>query len=132
MLVDGVDVRDREREHALGAGRAGPQKAFLFAGTVASNLRFGDADATRRGALARAHDAQARDFVGGHARRPRLADHPGRVERLGRPAAASRHRPGASSEGPDIYVFDDSFSALDVATDARLRAALAEKLRTPR
>ena len=62
VLVDGVDVRDREREQLWARVAMVPQKAFLFAGTVASNLRFGDADASDEQREGRAHDGGA-DFV---------------------------------------------------------------------
>ena len=104
-----------------------PQKAFLFAGTVASNLRFGDADATDEQLWSALTTAQARDFV---AAMPDGLESPitqggsnvsgGQRQRLAIARAIARRA--------DIVVFDDSFSALDVATDARLRAALAEEL----
>ena len=68
--------------------------------------------------------AQARGLRRGDGRRARRADRPGRHQRLRRPAAAARASPGRWSRRPEIYLFDDSFSALDLATDARLRAAL--------
>lgn len=123
VLVGGVDVR-RADPQALWA-RLGlvPQKAFLFAGTVASNLRLGREEATDGELRAALEVAQARDFVeemdGG-------LDAPitqggtnvsgGQRQRLAIARALVRR--------PDILLFDDSFSALDVATDARLRAAL--------
>jgi ATP-binding cassette subfamily B protein len=127
--VDGVDVRERTLDdlwHGIGII---PQKAFLFAGTVASNLRFGDESATDED-LWRALDiAQARAFVeemdgaleapitqGGAnlsgGQRQRLAIARALVKKAG------------------IYIFDDSFSALDFATDARLRAALEREIHT--
>jgi ATP-binding cassette subfamily B protein len=127
VLVDGVDVRDREREVLWTRVAMVPQKAFLFAGTVASNLRFGDADASDADLWAALMTAQARDFV---AAMPEGLDSPitqggsnvsgGQRQRLAIARALVRRA--------DIVVFDDSFSALDVATDARLRAALAGDL----
>jgi ATP-binding cassette, subfamily B, multidrug efflux pump len=127
VLVDGVDVRDREREQLWTRVAMVPQKAFLFAGTVASNLRFGDADATEEELWSALTTAQARDFV---AAMPEGLGSPitqggsnvsgGQRQRLAIARAIARRA--------DIVVFDDSFSALDVATDARLRAALAEEL----
>jgi ATP-binding cassette, subfamily B, multidrug efflux pump len=127
VLVDGVDVRERDREVLWTRVAMVPQKAFLFSGTVASNLRLGDADASDEELWAALTTAQGRDFV---AAMPEGLDSPisqggsnvsgGQRQRLAIARALVR--------GADIVVFDDSFSALDVATDARLRAALAEEL----
>jgi ATP-binding cassette subfamily B protein len=127
VLVDGVDVRSMDREVLWSRIGFIPQKAFLFGGTVASNLRFGDGDATDE-ALWRALDiAQARDFV---AAMEGGLDAPitqggsnvsgGQRQRL----AIAR----AVVKNAGIYIFDDSFSALDFTTDARLRAALEREL----
>jgi ATP-binding cassette subfamily B protein len=124
VLVDGVDVRDLD-PHTLW-GRIGlvPQKPYLFSGTVASNLRFADPEATDEALWAALEIAQATDFVQAM---------PGGLQ-------ASISQGGSNVSGgqrqrlaiaralvrqPEIYLFDDSFSALDLATDARLRAALA-------
>ena len=82
------------------------------------NPAAGDADVWRALEV-----AQAR-LRGGDAGRSRRSDRPGRHQRVGRAAPTARHRPGPRAQ-PGIYLFDDSFSALDLATDARLRAALA-------
>jgi ATP-binding cassette subfamily B multidrug efflux pump len=129
VRVDDVDVREMALDDLWGRIGIIPQKAFLFAGTVASNLRFGDENATD-GDLWHALDiAQARAFVeemdggleapitqGGAnlsgGQRQRLAIARALVKKAG------------------IYVFDDSFSALDFATDARLRAALEREIHT--
>jgi ATP-binding cassette subfamily B protein len=123
VLVDGVDVRqlDPGLLHSL-IGLA-PQTAYLFTGTVASNLRYGRADATDEELWEALRAAQADDFVEALAEQ---LDAPvvqggtnfsgGQRQRLAI-ARAIVHR-------PEIYLFDDSFSALDLATDARLRAAL--------
>ena len=127
VLVDGVDVRAMDREVLWSRIGIIPQKAFLFGGTVASNLRFGDADATDDELWHALEIAQGRDFVsemdGG-------LDAPitqggsnvsgGQRQRL----AIAR----AIVKDAGIYIFDDSFSALDFATDARLRAALDREL----
>jgi ATP-binding cassette subfamily B protein len=128
VLVDGVDVRDRGREDLWRRVAMVPQKAFLFAGTIASNLRFGDPGASEADLWRALTIAQAHDFV---AQMPDELESPitqggsnvsgGQRQRLAIARALARRA--------DIVVFDDSFSALDVATDARLRAALADELR---
>ena len=124
VRVDGVDVRDLEPEVLWRAIGYVPQKPFLFSGTVASNLRHGKPDATEQELWEALRIAQAADFV---AAMPGGLDATiaqggsnvsgGQRQRLAMARAIVR-RPG-------IYLFDDSFSALDLATDARLRAALA-------
>jgi len=121
--VDGVDVRDMDPEALWRRIGLVPQKAFLFTGTVASNLRYGDPDADDDALWAAIEVAQARDFVEAM---PGGLDAPitqggsnlsgGQRQRLAIARALVRR--------PQIYLFDDSFSALDLATDARLRAAL--------
>ncbi len=100
-----------------------PQKAFLFSGTVASNLRYGKSDASEDELWHALEVAQAADFVrampdGLHATIAQGGTNVsgGQRQRLAIARALVRR--------PEIYLFDDSFSALDVATDARLRAAL--------
>ncbi|WP_298460112.1 ABC transporter ATP-binding protein [uncultured Cellulomonas sp.] len=128
VLVDGVDVRDRDPQDLWSGIGLVPQKAYLFGGTVASNLRYGKPDATEDELWHALAVAQARDFV------ERLAgglDAPvtqggtnlsgGQRQRLAIARALVRR--------PALYLFDDAFSALDVATDARLRAALAPATR---
>ena len=124
VYVDGVDVRRLEPELLWSRIGLVPQQAFLFSGTVASNLRYGKPDATDEEMWAALEIAQARDFVEAI---PEGLDAPitqggtnlsgGQRQRLAIARAVIR-RPG-------MYLFDDSFSALDLATDARLRAALA-------
>ena len=127
ILVDGVDVRAMNREGLWARIGVIPQKAFLFGGTVASNLRFGDGDATDD-ELWRALDiAQGREFVG---------EMDGGLEALitqggSNVSGGQRQRLAiarAIVKDAGIYIFDDSFSALDFATDARLRAALEREL----
>jgi ATP-binding cassette subfamily B protein len=123
VLVDGVDVRrlDPDLLHRL-IGLV-PQTSYLFTGTIASNLRYGNADATDDDLWQALRTAQAEDFV------RELA------EGLAAPVAqggtnfsgGQRQRLAiarALVRRPEVYLFDDSFSALDLATDARLRAAL--------
>ena len=123
VLFDGVDVRELD-PIALGA-RIGlvPQKPYLFSGTVASNLRYGKPDATDDELWHALTVAQAADFVrampdGLNASIAQGGSNVsgGQRQRLAIARALVRK--------PEVYLFDDSFSALDVATDARLRAAL--------
>jgi ATP-binding cassette subfamily B multidrug efflux pump len=126
VFVDGVDVR--ELDPALLARTIGlvPQKPYLFSGTVASNLRYGNPEATDEDLWTALTTAQARDFVSAL---PEGLDAPiaqggtnvsgGQRQRLAIARALVRR--------PEIYLFDDSFSALDYATDARLRAALSSE-----
>jgi ATP-binding cassette, subfamily B, multidrug efflux pump len=123
VLVDGVDVRDLDLDLLWSKVGYVPQKPFLFSGTVASNLRYGRPDATDGELWEALEVAQASGFVqampdGSRARSPRAAP---TCRAASANASASR---GRSWCKPEIYVFDDSFSALDLATDARLRAAL--------
>ncbi len=123
VLVDGVDVRDLAPE-ALHA-RIGlvPQKAYLFSGTVASNLRYGKEDATDDELWEALRIAQADDFVRALAEGLEAPVAQGGTNFSG----GQRQRLAiarAVVRRPSIYLFDDSFSALDLGTDARLRAAL--------
>nr|BFE69092.1 hypothetical protein GCM10020092_023930 [Actinoplanes digitatis] len=127
VLVDGVDVR--ALDPALLSKTVGlvPQRPYLFSGTVASNLRYGNPDATDEELWTALEVAQARDFV----------------ERMDGGLEAPIAQGGTNVSGgqrqrlaiarllvhrPEIYLFDDSFSALDYATDAALRAALTEHI----
>ena len=127
VQVDGVDVRDMERADLWRRVTMTPQHAFLFSGTVASNLRVGDEDATDDELWRALEIAQASDFVSAM------------PEGLGAPisqggtnvSGGQRQRLSiarALVHKPDVFIFDDSFSALDFRTDARLRAALAREL----
>jgi ATP-binding cassette subfamily B protein len=123
VLVDGVDVRDLDPDELWDRIGLVPQKAFLFSGTVASNLRYGRPDATDEELWEALEVAQARDFVSAL---PEGLAAPvtqggtnlsgGQRQRLAIARALVRR--------PRIYLFDDSFSALDLATDAALRSAL--------
>jgi ATP-binding cassette, subfamily B, multidrug efflux pump len=127
VLVGGADVRDLDPAVLSAAVGLVPQKPYLFSGTVASNLRYGSQEATDEELWRALEIAQARDFVD---RMPAGLDSEiaqggtnvsgGQRQRLAI-ARALVHR-------PDVYLFDDSFSALDYATDARLRAALASEV----
>lgn len=128
VLVDGVDVRELDPEALWTAIGLVPQKPYLFSGTVASNLRYGRPDATDEELWHALEVAQARDFVEAM---PERLDAPisqggtnvsgGQRQRLAIARALVRR--------PEIYLFDDSFSALDFATDAALRAALVPETR---
>ncbi|GAA4930040.1 ABC transporter ATP-binding protein [Actinoplanes utahensis] len=127
VLVDGVDVREIDLDLLSKVIGLVPQKPYLFTGTIASNLRYGNPDATDEQLWEALEIAQAREFV--ESMEDRL-DAPiaqggtnvsgGQRQRLAI-ARTLVHR-------PEIYLFDDSFSALDYATDAALRAALTEHI----
>ncbi|SRR6266851_1061020 len=126
LLVDGVDVREMAQEHLRSKIGFVPQKAVLFSGTVAENIRYGKEDATDEEVRHAADVAQATEFIS------EMKDgfdsiiaqggtnvSGGQKQRLSIARALVRK--------PEIYVFDDSFSALDFKTDARLRAALKKE-----
>lgn len=128
VLVDGVDVRDLDPQTLWSRIGLVPQQPYLFSGTIASNLRYGKTDATTEEIWEALRVAQAADFV---AELDGGLDAPvaqggtnfsgGQRQRL----AIAR----ALVKRPEIYLFDDSFSALDFATDSRLRAALVPSTR---
>ncbi|MBJ7293788.1 MAG: ABC transporter ATP-binding protein [Ilumatobacteraceae bacterium] len=128
VLLDGVDVRDLAPEALWSRVGIVPQKPYLFSGTVASNLGYGKENATEEEMWTALRTAQAEDFVRAM---PGGLDaviaqggsnvSGGQRQRLAIARALIRH--------PEIYLFDDSFSALDLATDARLREALAPSVR---
>ena len=123
VRIDGVDVRDMTQQDVRSRLGFVPQRAFLFSGTVATNLRDGQPDATEEELWHALDVAQATEFV---SQMPEGLEHPiaqgggnvsgGQKQRLAIARALVRR--------PEIYVFDDSFSALDFKTDAMLRAAL--------
>jgi ATP-binding cassette, subfamily B, multidrug efflux pump len=127
LLVGGVDVR--ELDPAVLSDSIGliPQKPYLFSGTVATNLRYGNQRATDEDLWKALEIAQARDFV---ERMPDGLD--ARIAQGGTNVSGGQRQRLAIARAlvhkPQIYVFDDSFSALDYATDARLRAALATEV----
>ncbi len=128
VLVDGVDAREMSQEHLRDKIGFVPQKAVLFSGTINENLRFGKPDATEEEIRHAADIAQATEFV---AKMPDGFDSAiaqggtnvsgGQMQRLSIARALVRK--------PEIYVFDDTFSALDFKTDAKLRAALKAETR---
>ncbi len=126
VLVDGVDVRTLDPETLASVIGLVPQKPYLFSGTVATNLRYGNPDATDEELWHALETAQARDFVErmeGGLDAP-IAQGGGNVSGGQRQRLAIAR---ALVRRPEIYLFDDSFSALDYATDAALRAALARE-----
>jgi ATP-binding cassette subfamily B multidrug efflux pump len=129
VLVDGVDVRNLKLDDLWARIGVIPQRAFLFSGTVASNVRYGDDEASDDDLWHALEVAQARDFV----------------EEMEGTLQASISQGGTNVSGgqrqrlaiaralvkrPEIYIFDDSFSALDFRTDSLLRAALRRELGT--
>ena len=128
VKVNGVDVREAAPE--LLHGRLGyvPQRPYLFSGTVASNVRFGRPEASDEEVWHALTIAQARDFV---AEMPEGLDSP--IAQGGSNVSGGQRQrlsiARALLSKPDIYLFDDSFSALDLQTDARLRAALNPETR---
>jgi ATP-binding cassette, subfamily B, multidrug efflux pump len=128
LEIDGVDVRDIQREDLWDRIGLVPQKAFLFSGTIASNLRFGKADATDDELWTALRIAQAESFVRDL---PDGLESP--VSQSGSNFSGGQRQRLAIARAlvkrPAIYVFDDSFSALDLRTDANLRAALAREVR---
>jgi ABC-type multidrug transport system fused ATPase/permease subunit len=128
VLVNGVDVRTQELEKLWGSIGLVPQAAFLFSGTVASNLRFGKPEATDAELWRALEIAQAGDFVSamsGGLDAP--IDQGGTNVSGGQRQRLSIAR--ALVKQPQLYLFDDCFSALDAATDAQLRAALKAETR---
>ena len=128
VLLDGVDVREMSQEYMRTKIGFVPQKAVLFSGTIAENIRYGKKDATDEEVRHAADVAQASEFIRDM---PNGFDSEiaqggtnvsgGQKQRLSIARALIRQ--------PEIYVFDDSFSALDYRTDARLRSALRQETR---
>ena len=125
IRIDGIDIRDLALDDLWAVFGIVPQKAFLFAGTIASNVRFGRPEATDEEVWRALGIAQAREFVD---LLPEGLDAP--VDQGGVNLSGGQRQRLAIARcvvrEPLVYLFDDSFSALDYATDARLRAALAE------
>ena len=126
VLVDGVDVRQVRQEDLWARVGLVPQRAFLFSGTVASNLRYGSEDATNDDLWHALGVAQSRDFV---SEMPGGLDAP--IDQGGTNVSGGQRQRLAIARAivkrPAIYIFDDSFSALDFKTDALLRAALRDE-----
>ena len=129
LLVDGVDVRQQSLERLWSVIGLVPQRAYLFSGTVADNLRFGNEHATDEELWHALEVAQAREFV---ASMPEgLAS---QIDQGGTNVSGGQRQRLAIARAlvkrPSIYLFDDCFSALDAGTDARLRAALRPETKT--
>ncbi|MFC4376715.1 ABC transporter ATP-binding protein [Nocardia halotolerans] len=124
VFVGGTDVRDLDLEILRTGIGLVPQKAYLFSGTIATNLRYGKPEATDDELWAALEVAQAADFV---REMPQGLETP--VAQGGTTVSGGQRQrlciARALVRSPRVFLFDDSFSALDVATDARLRAALA-------
>ncbi|MGD7789449.1 ABC transporter ATP-binding protein [Propionibacteriaceae bacterium Y1700] len=128
VRVAGADVRDLAAEALWSRIGLVPQKPYLFTGTIASNLRYGNPDATDNELWQALRVAQAEDFVtkmDGKLEAP--------ISQGGTNVSGGQRQRLSIARAlvarPEVYVFDDSFSALDVATDARLRAALQSETR---
>lgn len=128
ITIDGTDIRDMSLEDLRGMIGFVPQKAVLFSGTIASNIKFGNSDASDDDMKQCAQIAQATEFIEekDDTYNSRIAQggsnvSGGQKQRLSIARAIAKH--------PKIFVFDDSFSALDLKTDAALRKALGENVR---
>ena len=125
ITLDGIDIRELSMKDLRQQIGFVPQKGVLFSGTIASNLRFGNAEATDAQVVQAAQIAQAEEFI---EEKPEKYESPiaqggtnvsgGQKQRLAIARAIAKH--------PRIFVFDDSFSALDLKTDAKLRKALSD------
>ncbi len=128
VKLDGVDVRDLDPNVLWRNIGLVPQKPYLFTGTIADNLRFGRPEATEDELWRALEIAQATDFV------KEMPDQlEAEIAQGGTNVSGGQRQRLAIARAlvkkPEILIFDDSFSALDVATDARLRAALAENVK---
>ena len=127
VLVDGVDVREMTQRQLRDRIGFVPQKALLFRGTIRENIAYGKAGATDQELWEAAGTAQALDFI---RQKPGGLDSP--VAQLGQNFSGGQKQRLAIARAlvrrPEIYIFDDSFSALDARTDAALRAALKERV----
>lgn len=128
VLVDGIDTREMTQDELRAKIGFVPQKAILFSGTINENLRYGKEDATEKEIKHASDVAQATDFI---SRMPEKFESQiaqggtnvsgGQMQRLSIARALVRK--------PEIYVFDDTFSALDFKTDAKLRSALKKEIK---
>lgn len=127
VAIDGVDVRDLDPDELWSTIGLVPQKPYLFSGTVASNLRYGKPDATDDELWSALQISQAADFV-----RSKPAQLDEAIAQGGTNVSGGQRQrlsiARAVVKQPEIFLFDDSFSALDLRTDARLRAAIEAQL----
>lgn len=126
IRVNGVDIRDSSQEEVRSKIGFVPQKALLFSGTIAENIRFGKQDAAQVEIEHAARIAQAEDFI------VEMKDGYDSVISQGGSNVSGGQKQRLSIaraliRKPDLYIFDDSFSALDYKTDAKLRAALKDE-----
>jgi len=126
ILVDGVDIRELTQEKLRAKIGLVPQKAVLFTGTIAENISFGNNNLSRDEIIRAAEIAQASEFIStmGQTYNSQIAQggtniSGGQKQRLAIARALAKH--------PEIYIFDDSFSALDFKTEAKLRAAIKKE-----
>lgn len=127
VLIDGVDVRDMSQETLRGKIGFVPQKAVLFSGTISENIRFGNSGASESEIRHAADVAQATEFI-----ENMDAGFEHKIAQGGTNVSGGQKQrlsiARALVKKPEVYVFDDSFSALDFKTDARLRAALKPEI----
>ena len=128
ILVDGVDVREFKKEELRKRISFVPQKALLFTGTIADNIRYGKEDATDEEVQNAARIAQASDFI------DEMTDgYNSMISQGGSNLSGGQKQrltiARALVRRPEIYIFDDNFSALDFKTDAKLRAALKDEVK---
>jgi ATP-binding cassette subfamily B multidrug efflux pump len=128
VILDGLDLREREPEELWARFGVVPQRAYLFSGTVRSNLTFGNPDATDAQLWDALEVAQGKDFV---AAMPDQLD--AAIAQGGTNVSGGQRQRLAIARAllrePAVFLFDDSFSALDLATESRLRAALVPRTR---
>ena len=124
ILVDGVDVRDVKQIELRDKIGYVPQKGMLFSGTIASNLRYGKEDATQEELQEASQIAQAYDFI---QEKPKQFDD--EISQQGTNVSGGQRQrlsiARALVKKPEIFIFDDTFSALDFKTDAKLRKELS-------
>lgn len=127
ITLDGIDIRDLTLENLRDQIGFIPQKGVLFSGTIASNLRFGRSDATEEEIDEAAKIAQAIEFI-----EEKKGGYESSIAQGGRNVSGGQKQRLAIAraiiKAPKIFIFDDSFSALDMKTDAKLRLALADKV----
>ena len=125
ILINGINVRDYNKDDLMERIGLVPQRGILFSGTVASNIKFGAPDATDSEVRQAAKIAQAEEFI-----KKMPGEYNAHIAQGGSNVSGGQKQrlsiARAICKNPDIFIFDDAFSALDVKTDAKLREALAE------